>query len=737
VTNNTNGVFVGTFPLVSTTSTTMSYNRAASNVPFASIPVGGGSTANNTNINLNGTGAYTITAPTSTSITFTKAGSDILANTSTPSGTMTNSTNAIFNGSYTVLGSPAPDPVAKTVSYTKVSSNISSRAASGTITNNSNAVFNGQHTITDVTENTIVYPKTSEDIAESNAFGVVDNKTNTDIFNGSFTLSDTPDHKTIEYSTGDLTYGENLITNPSMETVQSGSTILRTNLCVNPAFEANVTGWTGTSASIARSSAYAHSGTYSGLVTPGSTSGSVAAVATTVSGEAHRVSAWVYSEEATTLRMSVVSPATTGSTFNITADTWTRIDVSFTADTTTTTYSIDTVGSTQPFYLDDVLLEQTSELRPYFSGATTDALGWDYGWTGTANASTSTAKAQTAARANLLSNPSFETATTSWYTDNSTIARSSAYSKVGTYSLLVTPSTNAGGAMLSASLPYTSETHTLSAWVYATSTKNIKVVLGATESSVTTVAANTWTRVSLTFAASGTVFPSIRGTDSTTPFYVDAAMVEKSDTVGSYIEGSIGFAAPVPAQFTTSSAVVTGSYGINHSGNLSALVTPSSDTCSLDYTATTVADTVYTFSVWVYATSARNLKLSADATEGSVVAVPATTWTRLSLSFTAADTSTILSILSTDSSVAFYVDDMMLQESSTVQAYFDGDTDASTTTWPVVYSWAGTPHASISTREVGETLPPAGAEILPPYGAASREQSEAQLQIRYRSGWLG
>lgn len=590
-TNNTNTTFVGTFPLVSTTSTTMSYTNIAANIAFASVPVSGGSTVNNTNTNLNG--PYTIAVPTPTSVTFTKSGSDIAANTPTPSGTMTNSTNATFNGSYTVLATPAPDPLAKTVSYARVASDVTSRAASGTITNNSNAVFNGEHVVSDITETTIVYARTSVDIAESNAYGIVENKTNMDIFNGSFTLSDTPDHKTIEYSTGDLTYGENLITNPSMETVQSGSTILRTNLCVNPGFETNVTGWTGTSASIARSTTYAHSGAHSGLVTPGSTSGSVAAIATTVSGQAHMLSAWVYSEEATTVRLSVVSPAVTGSTVSIPADTWTRVSVAFTSNTTSTTYSVNTVSSTQPFYLDDVLLEQTSELRPHFDGATIDALGWDYGWTGTANASTSTAKAL-----------------------------------------------------------------------------------------------------------------SVSG-------------------------------APAPVGYSGSSAAITSSYGTKHSGDLSSRVVPSASTGGATYAATTVTSTVYMFSVWVYADSAKNMKLSADSTVGTTVLVPATTWTRLSLAFTAEDTSTLLSILGTDSTTAFYLDDVMLEVSSTLQPYFDGDTDASATTWPVVYSWLGTPHASISTREVGETLPVLGAEILAPYGAASREQSDAQLQIRYRSGWLG
>ena len=79
----------------------------------------------------------------------------------------------------------------------------------------------------------------------------------------------------------------------------------------------------------------------------------------------------------------------------------------------------------------------------------------------------------------------------------------------------------------------------------------------------------------------------------------------------------------------------------------------------------------------------------------------------------------------------------MLQESSSLQDYFDGDTDATASTWPAVYSWDGTPHASISTREVGGTLPEIGAELVLPYGEAARVNSKAQLQIQYRSGWIG
>ena len=79
----------------------------------------------------------------------------------------------------------------------------------------------------------------------------------------------------------------------------------------------------------------------------------------------------------------------------------------------------------------------------------------------------------------------------------------------------------------------------------------------------------------------------------------------------------------------------------------------------------------------------------------------------------------------------------MIQEGTSAGTYFDGDTDANTTTWPVVYSWAGTPHNSISIREVGGTLPAIGADLIMPYGQAARVNSKAQLQIQYRSGWIG
>lgn len=782
VSNTTNNTFVGTYNLISTTSTTMSYAKTASNIAFASVPASGGSTVNNTNINLNGTGAYSVTVvgtqATSTEITYSRAGADIPANTSTPSGTMYNNTNAIFNGNYEVLASPAPDPVAKTVSYSKVSSDVTSRVASGPITNNSNAVYNGEYVVSDVTETTITYPKINDDIEESDAFGTVYNKTNTDIFNGTFTLTDTPDHKTVEYSTGDLTYGENLITNPSFETVQSGSTILRTNLITNPAFETNVTGWSGSSASIARSADTSYLGTHSGLVTPGSTSGSVSIPATTVSGQVYTASAWVFAGDATSLRMIVDSPATNGTTVAVVADTWTRLSVTFTANTTTTSIGVQTVGTTQPFYVDAVLLEQTSELRPYFDGATTDALGWDYGWAGTANGSTSTAKAtqiSSTVRTNHIANPNFETNLSGWSvwpTPFWQITRDTSVKYSGSASLKASKVSD-GYPPTSVSYQFTPTG--FSNGVKTSASVRIKapagaeitgyLIYGSTSVSTPVVGTGDWQLVKMENLTAGpdyAMFLSLRWDEYqfTGDIYIDEAILETASTVGQYFDGStpaadgtsyswVGTANASKAIATVSGA---GSQGVTDVSSVSVLsysgvrsganclvVYPSTATGGVSVSATTVVGTTYTFSAYV-AASSKNLRVSANTTSptvGETVLVSSNAWTRISVTFVATGTTTVLSILGTDSTASFKLDDIMLQESNSVGDYFDGDTDATTTTWPTVYSWAGTPHASKSIREVGGTLPEVGAELVLPYGEAARVNSKAQLQIQYRSGWIG
>lgn len=170
-------------------------------------------------------------------------------------------------------------------------------------------------------------------------------------------------------------------------------------------------------------------------------------------------------------------------------------------------------------------------------------------------------------RTNLVNNPSFEDTTSGWYTDNSTLARSTSHSKFGSYSLLVTPSTSNGGAMWSASVTTTGVQYILSAWIYAESPTTVAFTYGGASESIP---ANTWTRIShvVTFSVP-TNFPSIRSVGSTTPFYVDAVMVERGNILRDYFDGSFAGAywfgtanfsksimAEVPGEWTIDGATV-------------------------------------------------------------------------------------------------------------------------------------------------------------------------------------
>jgi uncharacterized delta-60 repeat protein len=976
VVNNTNSTLVGTYSLTGTTATSMSYTKVATNIPFASVPVGGGATLNNTNTNLNGSYVVSIIgdAQTSAAVTYSKAGPDIPANTSTPSGTMFNNTNALFNGNFEVLDVPEPDSVAKTLSYFKTSSDISSRTSAGQITNNTNVVYNGEYVISDIEETTISYEQISEDLPETDAFGVVLNKTNTDIFNGTYTIFDTPDFKTLEYQTGDLTYAENLVTNPSFETVVSGSTVFRTNLITNPSFDTNVTGWATSSSSIARRSDIVKYGTNSALISPTTNTGFVSISATLPATEDYTLSAWVFAFEERTVKLS--HDGTYGPEETIPAEEWTQISATFAGTSGSVSVGIESVGSTVPFYIDGVLLEQTSELRPYFDGETVDSLGWDYGWTGTANASTSTAKADSELAVAGYSPIPFDTTSCSY---------SWAEPKSGDASLKIELPTvlsmrpdsvfaeNTGGGALSAWIQsiatqsdgkilvggnfttfngtsagrfirlnsdgtrdtaFMSNTGTGSGSIIYTvaSQSDGKVLLGGsfTNWNGTTVrrivrlnsdgtqdttfttnlgtgannlvhaifiqsdgkilvggAFSTWDGTTVgrivrlnSDGTRDTTFTTNTGTNVTGSVVYDFA--EQSDgkilavggfstfdgtsasrivrlnsdgtrdssfSVGSgpnnpifsvklqsdgkiLVGGSFVSWSPLPIVpyiarlnsdgsldtafnsniFTGFGAgpnldvlqialqadgkIIIGGLFSTYSGTtVNRIVRLNSDGTrdttfssylgtaannrintvhiqpdgelllggqftewnsqptggvvrleeyqrgtlgGVETTVNVSSGSTYTFSGWVYSQEAINVVAASTnpTTESSTVAVPAETWTRVSVTFTADNSSTDLSIIS-EEAVVFYVDDFMLQESSTLQDYFDGDTDDVTDTWPVVYTWAGTPNASISIREVGGTLPEVGAEILLPYGEASRVQSEAQLQIRYRSGWLG
>lgn len=176
----------------------------------------------------------------------------------------------------------------------------------------------------------------------------------------------------------------------------------RVNLLVNPNFETSSSPWTGaTTATVARSTVRAHSGTASLAVTTIGTFGdgatnSGSAYPTIIVGHTYTASCWVYATIAIPVTLfhyfrdaTNTLVATFTSVVTPPVNTWTRISATAVAPagatTTQAAVRIYAVHTPTVFYVDDVLLEEAATLNAYFDGAS----GPDYVWGGAANASAS------------------------------------------------------------------------------------------------------------------------------------------------------------------------------------------------------------------------------------------------------------------------------------------------------------------------------------------------------------
>lgn len=234
--------------------------------------------------------------------------------------------------------------------------------------------------------------------------------------------------------TGDPTFGDvlgplytNLATNPSFETAAAGTDVVRTNLVINPSAEADASQWTGVvNCAVARSTAASFSGSASiAMTASGSTdvqaaaSGSGTSGIPVTAGSPYTFSVYISSatvSRAAFTRLVWYNSAGTlvsfvdGSSSATQVGTFSRRSITSTAPATAAYVQLriffPSSAPSEVHYLDAALFEKSSTLGDYFDGSTPDALGIDYGWTGAANASTSTAKASTVTvRTNLASSP--------------------------------------------------------------------------------------------------------------------------------------------------------------------------------------------------------------------------------------------------------------------------------------------------------------------------------------------
>lgn len=185
-------------------------------------------------------------------------------------------------------------------------------------------------------------------------------------------------------------------------------TTVRTNLVTNTSFEIDTTGWqaTGTGASITRTTSAYYVGTASLQITCTGAAASTGALLSNhpavSANTTYTASVWVKATSGTSIRIELgefdsgsvsVGARTMGSTTTATGS-WQRLSVTRTMSATGVSAdivirNINAVANT--IQVDAVLFEQGSTLGDFFDGANGAVQGTTVAWTGTANASTSTA----------------------------------------------------------------------------------------------------------------------------------------------------------------------------------------------------------------------------------------------------------------------------------------------------------------------------------------------------------
>jgi hypothetical protein len=159
----------------------------------------------------------------------------------------------------------------------------------------------------------------------------------------------------------------NDVNNPSYE-------YTRTNLCYNPSFENNTTGWVSTAGTITRSTATAYIGTASGSLSAG---GVAEQYFQTESGVEYNLSVYAKASSGTVnvVVASLTSPSGTAytehasSTASVTSSDWTRIDTGLSGTTLYSGMSIRQTPSANAVFLDAILIEATPVVDAYFDGA--------------------------------------------------------------------------------------------------------------------------------------------------------------------------------------------------------------------------------------------------------------------------------------------------------------------------------------------------------------------------------
>ena len=131
-------------------------------------------------------------------------------------------------------------------------------------------------------------------------------------------------------------------------------------------------------------------------------------------------------------------------------------------------------------------------------------------------------------------------------------------------------------------------------------------------------------------------------------------------------------------------------------GSCSMIFVPDNATGLVFTSINSVVGKTYTVSAWFYSMNARNIGMNTDSYFKDF-GVPAAVWTRASFTFVATSTSQLVYCNPGGNAEAFYFEDMLIEEGSTVGWYFDGNT---TDTSLINNAWISSPDMSESTCTV-------------------------------------
>jgi len=211
--------------------------------------------------------------------------------------------------------------------------------------------------------------------------------------------------------------------------------------------------------------------------------------------------------------------------------------------------------------------------------------------------------------------------------------------------------------------------------------------------------------------------------DVGTTYDVDAVLIEPGNTLGAYFDGATRPPTRINAAANPTLEVNAGGYQQSgsatfgrttaeaHSGSASLFVTTTGLTNQgFSYAVANVLPvtslTPVTISMWIKAPVGLALRLTPNeyippstsvGSSGSVDFTGTGSWQRVSATRTPTTVGNVIrpSLVTTGAHTAttFYVDDLLIESSATMQSYFDGSTTAGL---GYTYAWTGTAHSSAS-----------------------------------------